>query len=53
MSDEYGKQCQSCQEKILSRMYYRPCKGIKGEDKDVSKYRRLCKKCWAREEKHE
>ena len=49
MKGEYGKQCQSCQKKVLSRMYYRPCRGSIG--KDIRKYRRLCSICWAKMEK--
>lgn len=46
---EFGKQCQSCFKKggeTFARICYRQTKGIKGKQKDVKKWRRLCSSCW-------
>jgi len=43
---EYGKLCQSCYKRTKSRMYFRPCIGIKGKNKNKMIWRRVCIICW-------
>lgn len=41
-ADEYGKQCQRCRKRRLSRRYYRMINGV---------YPRLCVVCWEEQER--
>jgi hypothetical protein len=43
---EFGKKCQSCGAKKESHMYWRKIYGKKGVDKNILKFRRICKECW-------
>ncbi len=44
--EEYGKLCQSCYKRTKSRMYFRPCIGVKGKNKNKMIWRRVCIICW-------
>jgi hypothetical protein len=45
---EYGKVCQSCFSKVISRTYFRPSLGFKGKQANKLIWRRLCQNCWER-----
>jgi len=43
---EYGKRCQSCWKYVECRIFYNPVRGRSGRDRDVVKFRRICRECW-------
>ena len=51
MKKETGKRCESCKQVKndpfpQATIFTHEIKGIKGKDKDIKKYRRICRSCW-------